>query len=87
MDKVITALGQMSVDFAAVPMLARTHGQTASPTTVGKEMAVFATRLKRQRDLVRAVCGVLWLCAVRCVRVTAWKCAQCVCVAAWLLSA
>jgi len=52
MDKVIAGLGQMSVEFAEVPMLARTHGQTASPTTLGKEMAVFATRLKRQRDLV-----------------------------------
>ena len=31
-----------------VPMLARTHGQTASPTTVGKEMIVFADRLQRQ---------------------------------------
>jgi adenylosuccinate lyase len=30
-------------------MLARTHGQTASPTTVGKEFANFAYRLKRQR--------------------------------------
>ena len=32
----------------AVPMLARTHGQTASPTTVGKELAVFASRLEKQ---------------------------------------
>lgn len=52
MDKVIAEMGKLSVDFANVPMLARTHGQTASPTTLGKEMAVFATRLKRQRDLV-----------------------------------
>ncbi|MGO1590738.1 MAG: adenylosuccinate lyase [Ancrocorticia sp.] len=33
---------------AQVPMLSRTHGQTASPTTLGKEMAVFASRLHRQ---------------------------------------
>ena len=30
------------------PMIARTHGQEASPTTVGKEMAIFAARLERQ---------------------------------------
>ena len=35
-------------ELAAVPMLSRTHGQTASPTTVGKEFAVFAHRLERQ---------------------------------------
>jgi len=35
-------------DYAAVPMLSRTHGQSASPTTVGKEFAIFAYRLERQ---------------------------------------
>ena len=35
-----------------VPMLARTHGQTASPTTVGKEMIVFADRLQRQNNQI-----------------------------------
>mgnify|MGYP006297940709 FL=1 len=69
MDKVIAGLGQMSIDFAEVPMLARTHGQTASPTTVGKEMAVFATRLKWQRDLVRIVVVALWHCC--CFRLAA----------------
>lgn len=34
-------------------MLARTHGQTASPTTLGKEMAIFAHRLARQRRQVQ----------------------------------
>ena len=38
-----------------LPMLARTHGQTASPTTLGKEMAVFAYRLARARDAAKAV--------------------------------
>lgn len=52
MDKVISEIGRLAVEFADVPMLSRTHGQTASPTTMGKEMAVFAYRLKRQRDLV-----------------------------------
>jgi hypothetical protein len=36
-------------------MLSRTHGQTASPTTMGKEMAIFAYRLARQRQQVAAV--------------------------------
>lgn len=53
MDAVIKDMATLAVDFAEVPMLARTHGQTASPTTLGKEMAVFAHRLKRQRDQVR----------------------------------
>lgn len=48
----LTALAQQ---FAAVPMLARTHGQTASPTTVGKELANVVARLRRQREQVAAV--------------------------------
>jgi len=55
MDKIIAEFSRMSVEFADVPMLSRTHGQTASPTTMGKEMAVFAYRLKRQRDLAAQV--------------------------------
>lgn len=42
------ALAQMADRHAGVPMLARTHGQPATPTTVGKELAVFAWRLGRQ---------------------------------------
>lgn len=38
-----------------MPMLSRTHGQTASPTTMGKEMAIFAYRLARQRKQVASV--------------------------------
>ncbi|MEW5303972.1 MAG: hypothetical protein WDW36_006615 [Sanguina aurantia] len=55
MDKIIAELTRLSVQFADVPMLSRTHGQTASPTTMGKELAVFAYRLKRQRNFVAAV--------------------------------
>src|SRR5439155_83389 len=40
---------------AAVPMLARTHGQPATPTTLGKEMANFAHRLSRARDRIAGV--------------------------------
>jgi adenylosuccinate lyase len=43
------------VDNADLPMLSRTHGQTASPTTLGKEMSVFAYRLARQRKQVAAI--------------------------------
>jgi adenylosuccinate lyase len=50
MDDVIKAIAGMAHRHAGVPMLSRTHGQTASPTTVGKEMANFAARLQRQRE-------------------------------------
>jgi adenylosuccinate lyase len=36
MDKIISELSRLAVEFADVPMLSRTHGQTASPTTMGK---------------------------------------------------
>lgn len=50
--QVIEAIAKLAEEFADVPMLARTHGQPASPTTLGKEMAVFAYRLSRQRKQV-----------------------------------
>ena len=43
----------MAEQSAAVPMLSRTHGQPATPTTLGKELAVFAHRLNRQLDRIR----------------------------------
>jgi len=55
MDKVISEIGRLAAEYAEVPMLSRTHGQTASPTTMGKEMAVFAYRLQKQRDAAAAV--------------------------------
>jgi adenylosuccinate lyase len=45
----------MAIEFSDVAMLARTHGQTASPTTVGKEMANVAHRLQRQLTSITAV--------------------------------
>ena len=48
MDAVMAKIADMAKESAAVPMLAHTHGQPASPTTVGKELAVVASRLKRQ---------------------------------------
>ncbi len=50
LQKVHDALEGISCWYKDVPMLARTHGQPASPTTVGKEFKVFFTRLKRQRE-------------------------------------
>lgn len=46
--KIESFLTAMAQDFRNIPMLARTHGQTASPTTIGKELAVFAGRLQAQ---------------------------------------
>jgi adenylosuccinate lyase len=48
-------LTQQASEFAAQPMLSRTHGQTASPTTVGKELANVVYRLRKQREQVAAV--------------------------------
>ena len=42
----------MAEDNRAVPMLSRTHGQPATPTTLGKELAVIAHRLTRQLDRI-----------------------------------
>jgi adenylosuccinate lyase len=52
-DKVEAALNGIAVEHADLPMLSRTHGQAASPTTLGKEIANFADRLRRQAGLVR----------------------------------
>lgn len=50
MDRLITVLRGLSGEHAALPMLARTHGQPATPTTLGKEIANVGARLVRQRD-------------------------------------
>ncbi len=52
MDEIIEALADLAVATAAEPMLSRTHGQTASPTTMGKEVANVVARLRRQRSQV-----------------------------------
>jgi adenylosuccinate lyase len=52
MNEIIDNLSQQAQAFASQPMLSRTHGQTASPTTVGKELANVVYRLRKQRDLV-----------------------------------
>jgi adenylosuccinate lyase len=48
MRDIATALAALTLDTAAVAMLSRTHGQTASPTTMGKELANVVARLRRQ---------------------------------------
>ncbi|MGD8242256.1 MAG: adenylosuccinate lyase, partial [Desulfobacterales bacterium] len=50
-----SALAARVQEWKDVPLLARTHGQPASPTVMGKEIQVFVERLARQRDLIAAV--------------------------------
>ena len=55
LDEVVAKLSQQARQWADVPMLARTHGQPASPTRVGKEWHVFHERLVRQIELLEAL--------------------------------
>ncbi len=55
LDLIIHNLTVLSKDWANIPMLARTHGQPASPTRLGKEMQVFITRLEVQREQMKAI--------------------------------
>lgn len=55
LDGIIAKLRAMAHTFAAVPMLSRTHGQTASPTTVGKELGNVAVRLATVRAKIAEV--------------------------------
>ena len=48
MQKVVSLIEEKAYEWKDIPMLAHTHGQPASPTTLGKEMMVFVYRLKRQ---------------------------------------
>jgi len=55
LDKTIARLRELAHANADLPMLSRTHGQTASPTTLGKEMANVVARLGRQRAQLAAI--------------------------------
>ena len=55
MNVTLSLITKLAKDNAEVAMLSRTHGQTASPTTLGKEMANFSYRLSRQIDQLSAV--------------------------------
>jgi adenylosuccinate lyase len=52
---IISQLSALSTDWAAIPMLAKTHGQPASPTRLGKEIEVFVVRLQQQLALLAQV--------------------------------
>ncbi|VAX06311.1 Adenylosuccinate lyase @ SAICAR lyase [hydrothermal vent metagenome] len=54
-DEIIGAIKQLAHEHANQPMLSRTHGQPASPTTLGKEMANVVYRLQRQREQIASV--------------------------------
>ena len=55
LDGLVERFRSLAHRYAEVPMLSRTHGQTASPTTVGKEMANIAVRLQKARQHIAAV--------------------------------
>ena len=55
LQKLVTILEKMSADYSSMPMISRTHGQTASPTTLGKEMAVYVHRLNRQNNQLKNI--------------------------------
>ena len=55
MLSLVSTLDQLAVENADLPMLSRTHGQTASPTTLGKEIKNVAARLERQRQQLSSV--------------------------------
>lgn len=54
-DKLISELKRLAFEYQIIPMMARTHGQPASPTTMGKEMANVMQRLARQREQIANV--------------------------------
>jgi len=55
LDELVEKLDQLSREWSEVPLLARTHGQPASPTKLGKEIMVFIERIQKQVDLLQEV--------------------------------
>ena len=55
LDELIAKLESLAEDWKEISMLARTHGQPASPTRLGKEIKVYVYRLKKQLDLLKSV--------------------------------
>ena len=55
LDELVVLLDKYADEWKDIPMLAKTHGQPASPTRLGKEIEVFAYRLKKQRELLLQV--------------------------------
>ena len=54
LEELIAQLGEYAEEWKEIPMLAKTHGQPASPTRLGKEVMVFVYRLKRQLEMLKA---------------------------------
>ena len=55
LDALIAELAKVAINTAEMPMLSRTHGQAATPTTMGKEMALFIDRLRRARSQIALI--------------------------------
>jgi adenylosuccinate lyase len=55
LDDLLSELSKFAREWAEVPMLARTHGQPASPTRLGKEITVFITRVEKQMELLKTI--------------------------------
>jgi adenylosuccinate lyase len=55
LERLVTKLSELAEKWAEVPMLARTHGQPASPTRLGKEIDVFIERIQKQTSLLRFI--------------------------------
>ena len=54
-NEIIARIAELAVEWKDIPMLARTHGQPASPTRLGKEFKVFVERMDRQLDLLKTI--------------------------------
>ena len=55
LNKLVNRLEELSIDWADISMLARTHGQPASPTRLGKEIYVFVERIKQQISMLNTI--------------------------------
>ena len=54
-DNILAAMKALAIEYKTIPMMCRTHGQPASPSTLGKEMANVYVRLQRQREQIANV--------------------------------
>ncbi len=54
-EEIIQVLGELAFEWKDIPMLARTHGQPASPTLLGKEFMVFVERLEKQKQALQSI--------------------------------
>ncbi len=55
LEKVIEKLTELAIEWKDIPLLARTHGQPASPTRMGKEIEVYIVRIKKQLEQLKAI--------------------------------